>query len=197
MNPAAWKVVGGLAVLGVLAMVMGVPGMSSGTGGSVGSSWKSFQEQGGDFIPPGLDWEVHDPFTTLTPYWRQSWFLENPPKEACQAYMHSPGGRMEIFLTCGTRAQVGEILEKAAVYHDNHPLVEFEPVGMVTTADGVEVQYQVVHMAEGLLAGDAMGYFLGFATAGDKVFIVTAGSREHSFDETPILDVIRTVRLPH
>jgi hypothetical protein len=125
------------------------------------------------------------------------WPLEVLPKTVRRAYVYSPQGRNEVFLTCGSREELDAIAEAARKALPVDASVEMAPVEFVTTADGVEVELQVARSYSRLLGGSTMVYVLGIGRRGNRIFLVNAGAKQRYLDLEALHELIGRIRLPY
>jgi len=186
-------------VVAVLVVVAGLWWMlpSGSHAASAGTPWQSIASTGVTFTTPAA-WTLHDPFTSSTPYYfGRTWLSSSTPHHFHQAVLVSEAAHGQIFLIRGNATEVERELDLVNRLEEltAHPLVEAEPNLQMQTADGVAVHYGIARMAEGLLAGDAVTYFIGVAYIGDEILVVNGGGLTGYFDPQTAVDLVSSLRV--
>ena len=86
----------------------------------------------------GRDWSVHPPF--IAPAYKST-------------VLRGPADVLEPRLENGLQRL-------------DHPLVTVEERGSIVTSDGVELRFVEARIEEGVIAGDALSYFLAYGPVG-------------------------------
>ncbi len=186
-----------ITLLGVAAVVrLPGPGARSRSGRTHAVHWLAFSADGGAFLPP-RGWSAVDPFTSHTPHRGLVWLQDMPRQGARLALIRAPAGQdIEVFLMFDRGEELARLAESGRAIFDDGAPAPRAASGSARTADGADLAYEVVRTSRGPLPGKDLTLFLGLAEHAGGSLVVTAGGPTEDFALAPILEIVRSLRVP-
>ncbi len=146
-------------------------------------------------VPEG--WTIDAPFTMQTRHWPGHTLVGPGPQKiwagSDMALVRSPVSRESQAYVFRGPADVWRSRLDAGLEHLDHPLLSIKERGTLETADGVELRFVSAQIEPGVIAGDALSYFLAYGRIESELFVVDAGGATGRFDAKEVRRFVETL----